>query len=469
MSQYDLLVRNGILVTATDEQRADLAVADGRIVALGLDLPGTGKEEINAEGLHVFPGVIDSHVHFNEPGRTHWEGFATGTAALAAGGATAFFDMPLNSSPPTIDAKSFDLKLQAAQASSLVDFGLWGGLVPGNLEQLDELAERGVVGFKAFMSSSGIEDFSAVDDLTLYEGMERAAMLGRIVAVHAENTSLTGERARRAIAGGRTGVRDYLASRPVVAELEAIARAILFAGETGCPLHIVHVSSGRGVSLVVEGRARGVNVSCETCTHYLVLTEDDVERLGAVAKCAPPLRSQEEQDALWQHIFAGNLSMVTSDHSPAPAEMKTDPNFFQIWGGISGCQSVLQLLLTEGYEKRYLPLPRIAALTAENIARHFGLLGSKGRLALGTDADFVLVNVQIRGQLRAADLFYRHKHSPYVGMMLRGKIVRTLVRGKTVFLEGKIVSAPLGQLLTPSFSESHYTPRTTTLYTDATL
>src|SRR5712691_8308854 len=224
MSQYDLLVRNGMLVTATDEQRCDLAVADGRIVAIAPDLTGTSKEEINAEGLHVFPGMIDAHVHFNEPGRTHWEGFATGTAALAAGGATSYIEMPLNASPPTLDAESFDLKLKAAQATSLVDFALWGGLVPGNLEHLDELAQRGVVGFKAFMSNSGIEDFSAVDDLTLYEGMERAARLGKIVAVHAENTFLTGERARRAIAGGRTGVRDYLASRPVVAELEAIAR-----------------------------------------------------------------------------------------------------------------------------------------------------------------------------------------------------------------------------------------------------
>ena len=469
MSQYDLLIRNGILVTATDEQRADIAVADGRIVALAPDLSGTGKEEINAQGLHVFPGVIDSHVHFNEPGRTHWEGFATGTAALMAGGATSFFDMPLNSSPPTIDAKSFDLKLQAAQASSLADFGLWGGLVPGNIEQLDELARRGVVGFKAFMSSSGIEDFSSVDDLTLYEGMERAARLGRIVAVHAENSVLTSELARRAIAGGRTGVRDYLASRPVVAELEAIARAILFASETGCPLHIVHVSSGRGVSMVAEARARGVDVSCETCTHYLVLTGDDVERLGAVAKCAPPLRSQEEQDALWKHIFAGNLPMVTSDHSPAPAEMKTDPNFFQVWGGISGCQSVLQLLLTEGYEKRSLSLTGIVALTAENIARRFGLSGSKGRLAPGMDADFVLVNMQSQGQLRADDLFYRHKHSPYVGRMLRGKIVRTLLRGKTVFLDGTIVSAPRGRLLTPSFAEHHDTPRAEAPDTDITL
>lgn len=451
MSQYDLIVRHGTLVTATGELRSDLAIVDGRIVALAFDLAGTGKEEIDAEGLHLFPGGIDSHVHFNEPGRTHWEGFATGTAALAAGGATAFFDMPLNSSPPTIDAQSFDLKLQAAQQSSLVDFGLWGGLVPGNIEKLDELAERGVVGFKAFMSSSGIEDFSSVDDLTLYEGMERAAKLGRIVALHAENTTLTGELARRAIAEGRTSVRDYLASRPIVAELEAISRAILFANETGCPLHIVHVSSGRGVSLVAEARARGMNVSCETCTHYLVLTEDDVERLGAIAKCAPPLRSQQEQDALWQHIFAGDIPMVTSDHSPAPAEMKTDANFFQVWGGISGCQSLLQLLLTEGYEKRSLPLPRIASLTSENIARRFGLLARKGRLALGMDADIALVNMQSRERLQTNDLFYRHKHSPYVDRMLRGKIMRTLVRGKTVFLEGKIVSPPLGQLLTPTY------------------
>src|SRR5436305_3621178 len=356
MSNYDLIIRNTTLVTAKTISNVDIAIADGIIVEVGAQLAGTSKEELDATGLHTLPGVIDSHVHFNEPGRTHWEGFATGTAALAAGGATAFFDMPLNSSPPTIDAKSFDLKLQAAQASSLVDFGLWGGLVPGNREQLDELAERGVVGFKAFMSSSGIEDFSSVDDLTLFEGMERAARLRKIVAVHAENTFLTGELARRAIAGGRTGVRDYLASRPIVAELEAIARAILFASETGCPLHIVHVSSGRGVSLVVEAQTQGVNVSCETCPHYLVLTEEDVERLGGVAKCSPPIRSQEEQESLWQHIFVGTLPMVVSDHSPAPADMKTDANFFKVWGGSSVCQSVLQLLLTEGYDRRHLQL-----------------------------------------------------------------------------------------------------------------
>jgi len=281
--------------------------------------------------------------------------------------------------------------------------------------------------------------------------MMRATKLGKIVAVHAESDQLTSELARRAIEQGRTGIRDYLTSRPVVAELEAIQRAILFAQETGCPLHIVHVSSGRGIVMVAEARARGIDVSCETCTHYLVLTEDDVEELGAVAKCAPPLRPQTEQDALWQQLFDGNIPIVTSDHSPAPADMKTSPDFFKVWGGISGCQSLLQLLLTEGYHRRQLPLPTIAAITAENIARRFGPLPGKGRLAIDADADLVLVDLSSSFTLQRSDLFYRHQQSPYAGRLLRGRIVRTLVRGNTIFREGKIISAPTGRLLKPSF------------------
>src|SRR3712207_6315452 len=222
MSTYDLILRGGTLITADGLQEADLTVADGKIADISLELEGAAREEVDASGLHIFPGAIDAHAHFNEPGRTHWEGFATGTRALAAGGITAYVEMPLNAHPPTCDAQSFELKLAAAQASSLVDFGLWGGLVPGNVGRLGELAERGVVGFKAFMSNSGIDDFQAADDLTLYEGMQRAAELGLPVLVHAENDQITSLLARRAMAEGRTTMRDYLDSRPVAAELEAI-------------------------------------------------------------------------------------------------------------------------------------------------------------------------------------------------------------------------------------------------------
>jgi allantoinase len=449
MSDYDTLLRNGTLVTGAGLAQTDLALANGQIAAVGPALPGSARDEIDCAGLHLFPGVLDAHVHFNEPGRAEWEGFASGTRALAAGGATCYVEMPLNAHPPTTDAAAFDLKRAAAEASSLVDFALWGGIVPGNLDHLEELAERGVAGFKAFMSASGIDDFEASDDLTLFEGMARAARLGRIVAVHAENDAITRALAARAIAEGRTAVRDYLASRPIVAELEAISRAILFAEETGCALHIVHVSTGRGVALVAEARARGVNVSCETCPHYLVLTDEDVERIGPLAKCAPPIRSQAEQDALWAALADGTLPMVASDHSPAPADMKTSPDFFKVWGGISGCQSLLQLLLTEGHDHHSLPLATIAAATSEYVALRFAL-PNKGQITPGYDADLALVDLNHTSVLQYTDLHYRHQHSPYVGRTLRGRVVRTLVRGTTVYHDGQFVSAPIGRLVTPT-------------------
>ena len=453
MSVYDLILRSGTLVTADGPQEADLAVIDGRIADISPELEGVAREEVDASGLHVFPGIIDAHAHFNEPGRTHWEGFATGTRALAAGGITAYVEMPLNAHPPTCDAECFDLKVAAAKASSFVDFALWGGLVPGNVVHLDELAERGVVGFKAFMSNSGIEDFKAADDLTLFEGMQRAAELGLPVLVHAENDQITSWLARRAVAEGRTTMRDYLDSRPVVAELEAIGRAILFAEETGCSLHVVHVSTGKGVALVATARARGVDVTCETCAHYLVLTQEDAEELGAAAKCAPPLRSRQHLEALWGQIVEGNVQFVTSDHSPAPPEMKVGDDYFKIWGGIMGCQSLLNVMLDEGHRERGLPLQRVAALLSGNVAERFGF-PEKRHLEVGADADLALVDLDSSFTLRAEDLFYRHKMSPYVGRTFRGNVARTVVRGTTVFRDGVVVSEPVGRLLRPGQRET---------------
>jgi allantoinase len=447
MARYDLLLRNGLLVTPEGVERGDVAVEGGKIVEVGPQIEGEASQEIDADGLHVFPGVIDVHLHFNEPGRTQWEGFATGSRAAAAGGTTTYFDMPLNSHPPVIDAEAFDLKRAAAEASSLVDFGLWGGLVPGDVDRLDELAARGVVGFKAFMSNSGIEDFPAVDDLTLYEGMARAAKLGKIVAVHAESDTITARLAQRAIAAGRTGVRDFLRSRPAVAELEAVVRAIFFARETGCALHVVHVSTGRAAAVIAAARAQSIDVSYETCPHYLALTEEDVERLGAVAKCAPPLRTREEQDTLWDFLANGELPIVASDHSPAPPNMKQSEDFFKVWGGISGCQSLLEVLLTEGLFARKIPLNIISRVTATQPARRFGIAPAKGHIAPGADADFAIVDPGNSRTLRREDLFYRHAQSPYVGMEMRGRVVRTILRGTTVWQDGKIVSGPLGRLV----------------------
>ena len=445
----DLVVRGGLLVTPDGPVAADLAVEDGKVSAVGPDLEEIAVEEIDARGLHVLPGAVDAHVHFNEPGRTHWEGFETGTRALTTGGVTSYVEMPLNAYPPSCDVASFDEKLARATKSSLVDFAFWGGLVPGNLEHMEGLADRGVVGFKAFMSTTGTLDFQAADDLTLFEGMRKAAELGLPVLVHAENRRITDGLARRFQGSLRTKARDYLASRPVIAELEAISRAILLAQETGSSLHIVHVSTGRGVALVAEARARGVDVTCETCAHYLVFTDEDVEALGAVLKCAPPLRSREHLEELWDRILSGDVEFVTSDHSPCPPDMKAGHDFFRVWGGIMGCQSMLNVMIDEGHHGRGLPLQRIVDLVSGNVAGRFDLHG-KGSLEVGADADLALVDLNARFTLQAEDLHYRHKMSPYVGKNFRGGVVRTVLRGTTIFRDGRIASRPIGKLIKPS-------------------
>jgi allantoinase len=448
MSTYDLIIRGGTLVTPEGQQESDIGISDGKITTVEPELEGTASEEVTASGLHILPGAIDAHVHFNEPGRTHWEGFSTGSKSLAAGGMTAFVEMPLNAYPPTNDARSFDEKVALAQASSLVDFAFYGGLVPGNLDHMEELAERGVAGFKAFMSTTGTLDFQPADDLTLYEGMQRAAKLGLPVLVHAENKGITDLMSQRAVSTLRTTMRDYLNSRPVVAELEAIQRAILLAEETSCSLHIVHVSTGRGVALVAAARERGLDVTCETCAHYLMFTEEDAETLGAVAKCAPPLRPTEDLESLWEQVHAGNVEFVTSDHSPCPPEMKVGEDMFRAWGGIAGCQSLLNVMLDEGHHGRKLLLERVAGLLSGNVADRFGF-SNKGRLEIGADADLALVDLDGISTLRRGDLKYRHKMSPYVGRAFTGKVVCTMVRGTTVYREGHIVSEPLGRLIKP--------------------
>ena len=429
MPDFDLLIRGATPHSA-------IGIADGKIAAL---CDGTAREEIDATGLLVLPGVIDAHVHFNEPGRADWEGLATGSRACAAGGTTTFFDMPLNSTPPLIDAAAFAKKRAIAERESFTDFAFWGGLVPGNLDQLEALRDCGVIGLKAFMAASGIPDFPKADAATLREGMQRAAELKMLVAVHAEID-------HPELRSGTT-IRDYLASRPITIELEAIALAIELAGETGCALHIVHVSSSAGVQLVIAAQQAGLDVTCETCPHYVVFNDEDVERIGALAKCAPPIRDEMERRHLWHCVEKGWVLTIGSDHSPAPAWMKTDADFFKVWGGISGCQHLLALLFHLGLEPG-----RLAQITSENVADRFFLAEKKGRIAPGLDADLVLLDPRGTTEITTDSLHYRHRQSAYVGRTLRGRVVRTILRGRTVALDGKILEEPRGQLLKPGLA-----------------
>jgi allantoinase len=445
---FDLIIRRGTVVLASGSTTADIAIGDGRIAEIGPELGGA-SHEIDARGLFVLPGLIDVHVHFNEPGRTHWEGAATGSRALAAGGGTLFFDMPLNSTPCCVSARDVDRKREALERASITDFGLWGGLVPGAVGEMADMAERGVVGFKAFMCDSGLPEFPRADDETLRDGMAEAARLHLPVAVHAESQDKVRLKADPALAGPSKdrGVRDFLESRPVAAETEAIGRALELARETGASLHIVHVSTGRGVSLAADARARGVDVSIETCPHYLWFTEADVEHLGTIAKCAPPLRAVEHHDALWNTLMTGHVDIVASDHSPTEPSMKAG-DFISAWGGIAGVQSTLPVLLDRGHHDRRLPLERIAELIAATPARRFRI-ERKGTIALGNDADLVLIDPAASFTLQRDHLQQRHKASPYVGETFRGMVRATMRRGETIFMDGQINAGGGGRFVRP--------------------
>ncbi len=430
---------------------AELGILHGKIVRLEPEVTDPTHAELGAAGRYVFPGIVDAHVHFNEPGRTEWEGLAHGSLALAAGGGTCFFDMPLNSEPPVLDAAALRTKRELAEQQSCVDFALWGGLVPGNLDKLAGLRDAGAIGLKAFMSNSGIDSFPRVDAKSLHEGMRRAAKLGLLVAVHAEDDTLAAKFTAEQKANGKKDAKAWLASRPVEVELAAIRQAIEFAGETGCALHIVHVSSPEGVALITEARGMRVDVTAETCSHYLLLNDKDVAKLGAPAKCAPPIRDEQRRMAMWQELRAENIHTVGSDHSPSPPDLKTSKNFFEIWGGIAGVQHGFQLLMNECAETADKDLPRLAAVLARNVARRFRLDDRKGLLAVGRDADFTLVEFGAKRTIKADELWTRHRISPYVGRASRVRVTHTYVRGCPVWADGGVASGnPKGQFLRPT-------------------
>ena len=423
MPDADLIIRGAKVCLPDGITETNVAVADGKICAIGEEL--SAKQTLDARGLLLMPGAIDAHVHYNEPGRTDWEGWASGSLASAAGGATCVFEMPLNAFPPTLDAKSFGQKRAAAEASSVLDFGLWGGITPLNLDKLSELAECGVIGFKAFMSSSGTPDFERSDLKTLREGMKQAAQIGLPVAVHAEDEHMIASLVAAAKAAGKVGARDYLASRPIVAEVAAIRNACDIAGETGCRLHVVHVSCGEGIDAIREARHSGVDVTAETCPHYLAFNEDDVVTIGAPAKCAPPIRPENVRADMVARVQRGEIDTLGTDHSPCPPSMKESDDFFIIWGGIMGAQQFVGPLFAAG-----LDAATIARLTGPNVARRFGLEGRKGSIAVGYDADLLLLDTKREHRVTHEELLTRHRLSSYAGRTFPVSVQSVWVRGQ---------------------------------------
>ncbi|SDX83206.1 allantoinase AllB [Paenibacillus sp. CF384] len=439
--QWDVLIKGGSVVLPDGVEVLDIGITDGRITGLSSNLPEAAANlVISAAGKHIFAGIVDAHVHFNEPGLGDWEGFATGTAALAAGGCTSFIDMPLNGLPPTVNLSALKLKLDAAagENGACVDYAIWGGLVPGNIGELAALSEAGVVGYKAFMSypgDTGEGCFMNVDDETLMEGMKAIASLDGILALHAEDEAMVSALAAAKQAEGKVSLRDYLDARPPAAEWEAVKRALHMAERTGCKLHFVHISTPEAIDLIGEAKQSGLDVTAETCPHYLAFTDEDVIRIGAAAKCSPPIRSEREREALWKQLAAGEIDIIASDHSPCPPAMKevTGGNYFDVWGGILGAQSLLEVIVSEGGLKRGIPLHVLSRAMSAAPAERFGFGHKKGKITFGFDADLVVVDLTSPYVLTEQQLKYRHPHSAFVGYAFDCQVDMTLLRGNILF------------------------------------
>ena len=428
----------------------DILIVDRTILRVVPRGEGEARETIDARGMVVLPGCVDAHVHVNEPGRADWEGWLAATRGAAAGGTTTIADMPLNSVPPTIDADAFDAKYDVASQNAVVDFALWGGLIDTDPRRLRDLAECGVVGVKAFMCPSGVDEFPHISDGALEPALRAATEAGLLVAVHCEDEAtveVTTEHVRRE---GRRDRRAWLESRPDTAERIAIAELVNAARRTGAKVHVVHASGHEALSAVAEAFAEGrVDITAETCPHYLKFNAADVDRVGPALKCAPPIRDNE-RERLWRYLMTPPwkarpvIEYVASDHSPCTAALKIagDDDIFAAWGGVSGVQTLLPTMLTEGVHARGLSLVGLAQLVATRPAKRLGLWPRKGEIGAGVDADLVLVDLDREWTLTKDALETKSGISPYVGRRFKGAIARTIVRGRTVYLDGKVTGAP---------------------------
>jgi allantoinase len=447
----DIVIRGGTLVSGQGERRAALAIHDGRIVAVDRDdaMP-PARETIDADGLLVLPGVIDTHVHLRDPGRIEREDWLTGTQAAAAGGITTILEMPI-AIPPVHTAAILRERAAVVQPRSVVDFGLYGGASADNLDDIEPMAAAGAIAFKTFRTRPVVgreREFTGIccpDAGQMLLVMERVARTGRLHVVHAEEQQILDVTEARARATDRRDGRVHALARPEVAETASIAQCIALARATGVRLQIAHVAAAEAVPLIAHAKAEGLRVTAETCPHYLMFTEDALAQWGPYAKCNPPLRSQATQDRLWDAVRTGVIDVLGTDHSPFLVEEKA-PHVDNIWAappGMPGLEEFLPLLLTAVRRGR-LTAADLVRLTAETPARLFGLWPHKGALAPGADADVVLVDP-------AAERVHDHRHLYtkaretallYDGVRFQGLPVLTMVRGRVVMRDGRVTGEP---------------------------
>ncbi|MFF2042013.1 allantoinase AllB [Kitasatospora sp. NPDC058170] len=446
------VIRSRRVVLPDGERPADVLIRDGRIerIAEHGSLP-TGDRPDGAVALTdlgdtaLLPGLVDTHVHVNEPGRTEWEGFATATRAAAAGGVTTIIDMPLNSIPPTTTVDGLDAKRKTAEGQAWVDLGFWGGAVPGNVPDLEPLHRAGVFGFKSFLAPSGVDEFPHVEQADLEAALTEQARIGALAIIHAEDPAVL------AAAPQQPGVhyRDFLASRPADAETAAVARLLDTARRTGARVHILHVSSAAVLPLLRQAREDGVRVTAETCPHYLTLAAEEVPDGDTAFKCCPPIRDESNRDALWAALANGEFVAIVSDHSPSTPDLKLLPeyggsgDFAQAWGGIASLQLGLPAVWTEA-RRRGHSLGDVVRWMAAGPASLVGLTGTKGAIAVGHDADLVAFDPDGAFAVQAARLHHRNPVTPYAGRTLTGAVRTTWLRGRPV----DTAAAPFGRQLT---------------------
>jgi allantoinase len=437
MKPFDLVITGGRVVSADSVIEADIGVTGETIVAVGADLESQGaREVISAAGRYVLPGAIDSHVHFREPGYTHKEDWGSGTAAAAVGGVTTVFEMP-NTDPPTGTADALRIKQEAAARQAHVDYGIYGLLDEHNIDQLEALIAHGVAGFKCFMGNT-FGNLPAPSDGAMLEGFEILARHGLRCVVHAENPSIMARRQTRMEAAGRTDPHAHLAARPEVCEIEAIGRAIVFAEWTGARLHIAHHSSKDALYLVRAAKARGVDVTVETCPQYLLLDSRDVERLGGILRVNPPIRAPGHGEALWQALCDGTIDMIATDHAPHAPEEKLRSNIWTCDCGFPGVETQMTIMLTEINRGR-MTISDYVRWSAVNPAKAWGLFPRKGVLQPGSDADIAIVDLDHDGIIDQAALHSRSKISPWHGRVIKGSPRHTIVRGRVVVRDGELV------------------------------